>query len=111
MEEENEGLQDMDLSEAVADFARTLKSFDELEYSGAFNESIEELMDATEEGPWPLFVELFRAWPPELFAELLERLEADESLRSFFERIDEETIADELSKRADSPEALLARMR
>jgi hypothetical protein len=97
------------LIEAVEQLGRRFSSFDEIEYLGAFNEAIEELVVAEAAGPWALLWELWRAWPPELFGQLL--AQADPVLHAILERIDEPLPPAELLALDDSgPAGLLARL-
>lgn len=97
------------LIDAVERLAQSLPGFDELDHLGRFTESIEEISAAPNE--WELLVALLRAWPPELFAVLVERAASDASTARALEAIDDESAVQALSSLGATPSELVARLR
>lgn len=99
----------MRIFDAVNGVACGLSAYDEIEYLGRLNDAVEEIDAAARAGAWPLLVELLRAWPPELYAQLLECLEVD-PIAAVLGRINEDTASEELSLHAATPAVLMERL-
>ena len=110
MEQDDLDVDAVDWMDAIEEIARGLSSYDELEYAGAINDSVEEIVEAEATGPWPLVWVVLRAWPPEPLAQLLEAVANDTALCAVLARIDEADAPPELVELAATPEGLLERI-